>query len=101
MPNEAVDHPAHYGGDTTYEAIKVIEARKLGFCLGNRAYLFRQQGNKLISAGNSLEQKMEFDLGITSDFRDPGFPCYKIEGVEGYFYTPRQAIESLAKQEGK
>ena len=32
---ESVNHPAHYGGDTTYEAIKVIEAWKLGFCLGN------------------------------------------------------------------
>jgi thymidylate synthase (FAD) len=33
---EAVDHPAHYGGaDNPYEAIKVIEAWKLGFCLGN------------------------------------------------------------------
>lgn len=30
-----VDHPPHYGGDTTYEAIKVIEAWDLGFCLGN------------------------------------------------------------------
>lgn len=33
---EAVDHPAHYGGDDNpYEAIKVIEAWRLGFCLGN------------------------------------------------------------------
>jgi hypothetical protein len=32
---EAVNHPAHYGGDTTYEAIKVIEAWGLGFRLGN------------------------------------------------------------------
>ena len=33
---EAVDHPAHYGGaDNPYEAIKVIEAWSLGFCLGN------------------------------------------------------------------
>ena len=32
----AVDHPAHYGGaDNPYEAIKVIEAWSLGFCLGN------------------------------------------------------------------
>lgn len=31
-----VDHPAHYGGaDNPYEAIKVIEAWQLGFCLGN------------------------------------------------------------------
>jgi hypothetical protein len=32
---EAVNHPAHYGGDTTYEAIKVIEAWNLGFHDGN------------------------------------------------------------------
>lgn len=32
----AVDHPAHYGGaDNPYEAIKVIDAWGLGFCLGN------------------------------------------------------------------
>src|ERR1051326_1130308 len=33
-PN-AVDHPSHYGGDTTYEAVKVIEAWELKFNLGN------------------------------------------------------------------
>lgn len=33
---EAVNGPAHYGGaDNPYEAIKVIEAWKLGFNLGN------------------------------------------------------------------
>lgn len=33
---EAVNHPAHYGGaDNPYEAIKVIEAWSLDFCLGN------------------------------------------------------------------
>lgn len=33
---EAVDHPAHYGGaGDPYEAIKVIEAWKLGFNLGS------------------------------------------------------------------
>jgi len=35
-PAERVDHPAHYGGkNDPYEAIKVIEAWKLGFNLGN------------------------------------------------------------------
>lgn len=34
--SERVNHPAHYGGaDNPYEAIKVIEAWHLGFCLGN------------------------------------------------------------------
>lgn len=35
LSREAVHHPEHYGGDTTYEAIKVIDAWGLGFCLGN------------------------------------------------------------------
>lgn len=34
--SEQVDHPDHYGGkDNPYEAIKVIEAWKLNFNLGN------------------------------------------------------------------
>lgn len=32
---ELVNHPLHYGGDTTYEVIKVIEAWELDFNLGN------------------------------------------------------------------
>jgi len=34
-PGDLVNHPAHYGGDTTYETIKVIEAWNLGFNLGS------------------------------------------------------------------
>ncbi len=41
-----VDHPAHYGGDTPYEAIKVIEAWGLGFCLGNAAKYICRAGKK-------------------------------------------------------
>ena len=32
---EEIDHPDHYGGDTVYEVIKVIEAWKLNFNLGS------------------------------------------------------------------
>lgn len=32
---EEVNHPLHYGGDTVYETINVIEAWGLGFNLGN------------------------------------------------------------------
>ena len=36
LSEEMVDHPAHYGGENDpYEAIKVIEAWKLNFNLGN------------------------------------------------------------------
>lgn len=43
----AVDHPAHYGGkDNPYEAIKVIEAWGLGFCLGNTVKYVARAGKK-------------------------------------------------------
>lgn len=43
----AVDHPAHYGGaDDPYEAIKVIEAWKLGFGLGNCVKYIARAGKK-------------------------------------------------------
>lgn len=35
-PKEKVNHPKHYGGDTTYEVIKVLEA----WDLTSDAYLF-------------------------------------------------------------
>lgn len=39
----AVDHPAHYGGAADpFEAIKVIEAWSLGFCLGNTVKYIRR-----------------------------------------------------------
>ncbi len=43
----SVDHPAHYGGaDNPYEAIKVIEAWGLGFCLGNTVKYIARAGKK-------------------------------------------------------
>jgi len=37
-----IDHPAHYGGDDPYEVIKVIEAWKVDFHIGNVIkYLYR------------------------------------------------------------
>lgn len=45
MP-EAINHPAHYGGDTVYEAIKVIEAWDLGFHLGNTVKYISRAGKK-------------------------------------------------------
>ena len=43
---EEVNHPPHYGGDTTYEAIKVIEAWELGFNLGNCVKYISRAGKK-------------------------------------------------------
>lgn len=43
---ERVDHPEHYGGDTTYEVIKVIEAWGLGFHDGNAVKYIARAGKK-------------------------------------------------------
>lgn len=44
---EQVNHPAHYGGeDNQYEAIKVIEAWELDFCLGNTVKYISRAGKK-------------------------------------------------------
>jgi hypothetical protein len=44
---ESVDHPSHYGGENNpYEAIKVIEAWKVGFNLGNTLKYISRAGKK-------------------------------------------------------
>ena len=43
---ESVNNPKHYGGDTTYEAIKVIEAWELNFHLGNVVKYISRAGKK-------------------------------------------------------
>jgi len=45
--SEMVNHPSHYGGEgNPYEAIKVIEAWNLGFCLGNVVKYISRAGRK-------------------------------------------------------
>ena len=45
---EMVNHPTHYGGeDNPYEAIKVIEAWRLGFNLGNAIKYISRAGKKV------------------------------------------------------
>ena len=44
--NESINHPDHYGGDNTYEAIKVIEAWNLDFSLGNTIKYISRAGKK-------------------------------------------------------
>lgn len=47
MKEEQVNHPEHYGGEKNpYEAIKVIEAWDLGFCLGNTIKYIARAGKK-------------------------------------------------------
>lgn len=45
--SNSVNHPPHYGGaDNPYEAIKVIEAWGLGFCVGNAVKYIARAGKK-------------------------------------------------------
>jgi hypothetical protein len=54
---EVVDHPAHYGGaDDPYEAIKVIEAWALGFCLGNAVKYVCRAGRKNVDPLEDLKK---------------------------------------------
>ena len=47
VKSKTIDHPDHYGGaDNPYEAIKVIEAWDLGFCLGNAVKYIARAGKK-------------------------------------------------------
>ncbi len=50
---DQINHPNYYGGDTTYEAIKVIEAWNLDFCLGNAVKYISRSGKK--DANKELE----------------------------------------------
>jgi Protein of unknwon function (DUF3310) len=52
---EKVNHPAHYGGDTTYEVIKVIEAWDLGFHAGNAVKYIARAGKKIQTFEAELE----------------------------------------------
>lgn len=55
--SDPVHHPAHYGGgDNPYEAIKVIEAWGLDFCLGNTVKYISRAGKK---DGNSELQDLK------------------------------------------
>ena len=59
--SELVNHPQHYGGkDNPYEAIKVIEAWGLGFCLGNTVKCLARAGKK--SAATELEDLKKSSL---------------------------------------
>lgn len=56
-PTDAVNHPAHYGGgDNPYEAIKIIEALQLDFCLGNAVKYISRAGKKAASPREDLEK---------------------------------------------
>lgn len=63
MSKDQVNHPEHYGGEADpYECIKVIEAWRLGFALGNCVKYLARAGKKPAAAGTTLAAAALLDL---------------------------------------
>lgn len=78
---EMVNHPAHYGGaGNPYEAIKVIEAWELGFCLGNTVKYISRAGKK----GDTLEdlKKAAWYLQREVEAREAAINALRIPGLD-------------------
>jgi hypothetical protein len=63
---DTVNHPPHYGGESNpYEAIKVIEAWQLGFCLGNVVKYISRAGRKGVAVEDLKKARWYLDHEIT------------------------------------
>lgn len=69
QPDEAVNHPSHYGGDTTYEVIKVITAWELGFNIGNSVKYLARAGKKDPAKEIEDLEKARFYLAYEIDLK--------------------------------
>lgn len=69
--DSAVDHPSHYGGDTPYETIKVIEAWGLDFHLGNAVKYISRAGKKPGAAATEDLQKAAWYIARAIAVRQP------------------------------
>jgi hypothetical protein len=64
---ESVNHPSHYGGaDNPYEAIKVVEAWGLNFCLGNVVKYISRAGKKDDALEDLKKARWYLDREITN-----------------------------------
>lgn len=70
--SEKVYHPPHYGGDTTYEAIKVIQAWKCNFQTGNcLKYICRAGKKPGVDALEDLEKALFYLQWEVEQLRKP------------------------------
>ena len=69
---ESVVHPPHYGGDTVYEVVKVIEAWELNFNRGNAAKYICRAGKKLGTSPIEDLEKARFYLQLEIDILRKG-----------------------------
>lgn len=70
MAKETVDHPPHYGGaDNPFEAIKVIEAWRLGFNLGNTVKYIARADHKKVPLEDLKKARWYLDREIANRSR--------------------------------
>ena len=100
---EAVDHPSHYGGDTTYETIKVIEAWELGFHLGNAVKYISRAGKKdPDKAGTDIDKAIWYlQRYLESEFTkltaEPKPPVNKLLPIPGLYPTVKFKVRKPVK----
>lgn len=79
---DKINHPPHYGGaENPYEAIKVIDAWSLNFCLGNCIKYICRAGKKDIAGLNprGVEEKTLEELK-----KAQWYLTHEIERLEKY-----------------
>ena len=80
-----VDHPGYYRADTGHEAIDVIEAWGLGFCLGNAVKYIARAGMK----GDAVEDLQKARWYLDREIRrrtpsaPPANPHYQVSSRRG------------------
>jgi len=80
--SDVVSHPAHYGGESNpYEAIKIIEAHKLGFCLGNAIKYILRAGKK--PGSSSADDLRKAEWYVNREQREKGKVFLYVLEIEG------------------
>lgn len=98
MSFDEVNHPAHYGGDTTYEAIKVIEAWQLGFHLGNAVKYICRQDKKGSSLENLRKAKWYIERQIAIEEKELAQRIEEEKAQCSFFPDDSRIKEALAQQ---
>ena len=81
---EKINHPEHYNPGT-YEAIKVIEAWGLGFCLGNVVKYISRAGRKVGS--DELEDLKKAQWYLNREIEKREIAIIKVDIHAGSTYT--------------
>lgn len=101
----AVNHPAHYGGDTPFEAIKVIHDWGLGFDVGNALKYILRAGKKGSAHGDLEKARWYIGNALNSThqewfvparlFLDADDVC-RAHAVRGSLYASVHALSRAA-----